>query len=79
MSNSLQVEEGNMTVIADRVIASDSFSNLSPYTILRIDAIHKRVEHLVLNSVSRIDRNRSQGHVTSLIKSRSNNGAGNKN
>ena len=44
-----------MTVIGDRVIVSDSFSNLSPYTILRIDAIHKRVEYLVLG---RIDRNR---------------------
>ena len=45
-----------MTVIGDRVIVSDSFSDLSLYTILRIDAIHKRVDYLVLE---RINRNRS--------------------
>lgn len=64
-------------MICDRVIVSDSFSNLSPYGLYHL-AHHQRVEYLLLESaisVSRICCNRSVnewGHATSLTKSRTN-------
>ena len=70
--------ERDMTVIADRVIVSDSFSNLSLYTILRINA-STRGWNTSSSNPSVGSTIIAQGHTTSLIKSRTNNGARNKN
>ena len=67
-----------MTVIGDRVIVSDSFSNLSPYTILRTNA-STRGWNISSSNPSVGSTVIAQGHTTSLIKSRTSNGAGNKN